>query len=303
MKKVIILLEIMLLAFLAVSCATDNADTSAEVIVPSVDVSVQTDSLYEEFWNLLNSEQYQEAEAVLKEWESIDISDPELYTSYFNFYLSQASNEQMHIEPTLPAGFNGRYMEGQNENGDYIYIYSIVEYDDELSAKAFEKLDEGISYNPKRLDMYFGKAHFYYLRGEYQKELEAIRQVIELNSQYKDAWLWTENEPASAYGVDIEMGIHEYITQWFQLDTDESFECAREISVLFTEISPDNPIFYNDAAVAYVRQGDLMTAKNYFKAGYECDPTDEVLLQNLIYVCNQLGELEEAEFYSESLGR
>ena len=44
----------------------------------------------------------------------------------------------MHVESFLPPNFNGQYMEGQNENGDKIYIYSITDYDDDLCKKAFE---------------------------------------------------------------------------------------------------------------------------------------------------------------------
>ena len=74
----------------------------------------------------------------------------------------KALKEQMHVESFLPPNFNGQYLEGKNENGDQIYMFSIVVYDDDLCTKAFEYIDKGISYNPKRLDMHFGKAQLYF---------------------------------------------------------------------------------------------------------------------------------------------
>ena len=67
-----------------------------------------------------------------------------------------ASKEQMHVESFLPENFNGQYMEGQNENGDKIFIYSIMEYDNELCNKAFDYIDIGLKYNPKRLEPHCG---------------------------------------------------------------------------------------------------------------------------------------------------
>ena len=78
----------------------------------------------EKFWNLWKNNT-EEAQSFLNEWQKKNKKDPELYICYFNMYITQASKEQMHVESFLPENFNGQYMEGQNENGDKIFIYSI----------------------------------------------------------------------------------------------------------------------------------------------------------------------------------
>ena len=83
--------------------------------------------------NLWNEKKVDEAADFLKSWEKKSKKDPELYVCYFNMYIMQASKEQMHVESFLPPNFNGQYMEGQNENGDKLYIYSIIEYDDDIT--------------------------------------------------------------------------------------------------------------------------------------------------------------------------
>ena len=92
----------------------------------------------EKFWKLWNKENEDPATEFLKEQEKKNKKDPELYVCYFNMYITKASKEQMYVESFLPPNFNGQYMEGQNENGDKIYIYSIIDYDDDLCKKAFE---------------------------------------------------------------------------------------------------------------------------------------------------------------------
>lgn len=148
----------------------------------------------EKFWNLLNSKKYDEAAEVLTKWEKKNKKDPELYVCYFNMYIMKALKEQMHVESFLSPNFNGQYLEGKNENGDKIYMFSIVVYGDDLCTKAFEYIDKGISYNPKRLDMHFGKAQLYFMREEYNKQADVIKNILELNKKYKNSWLWTNNE-------------------------------------------------------------------------------------------------------------
>ena len=251
----------------------------------------------DKFWKLLNKEKYDEASAFLEQWEKKSKKDPELYVCYFNMYLWNASNEQTHVESFLPPDFNGKYMEGQNENGDKIYIYSITEYDDNLSSKAFEYIDKGLSYNPKRLDMYFGKAQFYFMRKEYNKQCEVIKHILELNKKYKDSWLWSNNESLKSTKVDFASSIHEYILKWYNTKNPSTYPLMKEISLLYVEQYPDDVIAYNDVGISALFTNDLETAKKYFQKGYELDPSDMLLLGNLAHVCFNLGDIETAHKY------
>lgn len=255
----------------------------------------------EKFWNLWNSDNHEEATELLKNWEKKNKKDPELYICYFNMYIMTASNEQMHVETFLPENFNGQYIEGQNENGDKIYIYSIIEYDYDLCLKAFEYIDKGLSYNPKRLDMYFGKAHLYYLRKEYKNQCELLKNIFALDKKNKSNWLWSNNTPTKEAGVNFETTMHEYIGKWINEKSKDSIQCAKELSVEFIKYYPKNPIAYNDAAVSSIYSNDLKAAKEYFKSGYELDKTDMIILANLANVSKNLGEIEEAIKYYKLL--
>ncbi len=252
----------------------------------------------EKFWNLWKNNT-EEAQSFLNEWQKKNKKDPELYICYFNMYITQASKEQMHVESFLPENFNGQYMEGQNENGDKIYIYSVMEYDAELCNKAFDYIDIGLKYNPKRLDMHFGKAQLYFMLTDYTKQAEVIKKVLELNKKYKDSWLWTNNELITSVGVGFEESIHEYILKWYNTKNSSTYPLMKDISLLYVEQYPSDVIAYNDVGLSAMLMNDLKTAKEYFARGYELDPSDMVLLGNLARVCYNMGEKDIAKTYYE----
>ena len=253
----------------------------------------------EKFWNLWNSKNTEEASAFLDEWQKKNKKDPELYVCYFNMYITQASKEQMHVESFLPENFNGQYMKGKNENGDEIYIYSVVEYDSDLCNKAFEYIDLGLKYNPKRLDMHFGKAQLYFMLTDYSKQAGVIKNVMELNKKYKDSWLWTNNELITSAGIGFEESIHEYILKWYNTKNSSTYPLMKEISLLYVEQYPSDVIAYNDVGLSALVLNDLKTAKDYFARGYEINPSDILLLGNLARVCYNLGEKDTAKKYYE----
>ena len=249
------------------------------------------------FWNLWNAKKKSEAVEFLHTWEKKSKKDPELYVCFFNMYIAKASKEQMYVQSSLPPNYNGQYMEAQNDNGDKIYMYSLVEYDDELCSKAFEYINKGLSYNPKRLDMHFGKAQLYFMRQEYQKQTEVIKEVFNLNKKYKDSWLWTNNESIKTAGVSFDASIHEYILKLYNTNDSSTYPFMKEISLLYVEQYPYDVIACNDAGISAMLTNDLVTAKKYFKQGYDLMPSDMLLLGNLARVCYNLGETDAAYSY------
>lgn len=262
--------------------------------------SVFAENKIEKFWNLMDEGNDEEVEIFLTNWEKDNKKEAELYVAYFNLYLKKATQNHMYFETELPQNCDN-YMKVRNENGEEGYMYFITEYDNEMSAKAFEYIDKGLSYNPKRLDMYFEKAHLYYLRKEYKKQCELLKNIFALNKKNKSKWLWSNNTPTKEIGVDFETSMHEYIGKWLNEKSTDSIQYAKELSVEFIKYYPKNPIAYNDAAICSIYSNDLKAAKEYFKSGYELDKTDMIILANLANVSKNLGETEEAIKYYKLL--
>lgn len=270
-----------------------------------ISTSLFAESNIQKFWNLMNEDKYEEVEGLLSDWEKATPKDAELYVAYFNYYISQSYSEQMKIETIPPTSgkYSGKYFEGKNEAGENIYLYPSVTYDEALSEKAFEYIDKGISYNPKRLDMYFGKAHFCFIKKDYLKQKDEIEKVFDLNKKNKDKWLWSDNVSIDKVPISFEDSIHEYIVSLLQTKDQTAIECSKEIALLFVKNYPKNPIAYNDAAVSHIYLDDFKSAKKYYKLGYECDKSDLILLTNLAHVCINLGETKEAKEYYTILSK
>ena len=285
MKKLLLLL----LPLILFGCASTS----------KADKAVTTDDYYEQFWELWDAKKEDEAAALLETWQKENEKDPELYVCYFNMYMQKGSQEIMHLEPTLPANYSGQYMTGRNDDGEPIYLYSGVEYDDENCDKAIEYIDKGLSYNPKRLDMHFGKAHLLFLRQQYENQVQVIKNVFELNKKYKNEWLWTKNESIEALGVGFGESIHEYILKWYNTGDSSTFKYMQEVSILYADNFPEDPIAFNDAGISSMLIGDLKTARIYFEKGYNLNPSDMLILSNLARACYNLGETEASKKYYE----
>ena len=287
MKKLLLLL----LPLLFISCATkgkaESTSTSREK--------------YNQFWELWNDEKDDQAEAFLDKWQQEDKKDPELYVCYFNMYIDKGTHEQIYFEPELPAGYSGEYMTGRNEDGDTFYMFSLVEYDDECSAKAFEYLDKGLSYNPKRLDMYFGKAQFHFLRKEYDEQMQVIKETVKLNKEYKNSWLWSFNEPTESVRIGFAESLHEYFVKFYNTGDPAAYPYMKELSLLYIQEYPQDVIAYNDAGLSYLLLNDLPSARDCFKAGFDLDPSDMILLSNIARIEYNLGNLESSKSYYEKM--
>ena len=288
MKKLLLII----LPLILISCATKGKTEKAVS-------SEQSKAYYNQFWSLWNDDKEDEAVALLEQWQKENEKDPELYVCYFNIHIDKGTQEQMCIDSSLPPGFQGEYMTGRNDDGDPIYIYSVIEYDDEESKLAFDYLDKGISYNPKRLDMYWGKAQFYFMRGDYDQEIQVIKTAFELNKKYKDSWLWSFNESAKTVGVEFQESIHEYFVKWYNTGDPAAYPYMMEVCKLYTEEFPDSVVAFNDAGISAILMNDIEAAKIYFERGFELDPSDMILLNNVARINYNLGYIEEAKKYYE----
>lgn len=274
-------------------------------VITSILVLLLTASLFCEekidtFWKMMNDSNVTESEIenFLTEWEQKKKKDPEVYVAWFNYYYSKSSEEVIAIGTERPA--TGQYMQGQNENGETIYFYPVYSYDEEAINKAFEKIDIGISYNPKRLDLYFGKAHVCYITGKYELQLNLLYNVFELNQKYKGKWLWSGNVPMNKLNIGFEESIHEYVTQLVDaVDSEKpgAAEAAKALAIRFATEFPKNSIACNDAGITQAMFGDIAVAKVYLEKGHENDPTDMLILTNLAYICEDLGLYDEAKVY------
>ena len=89
--------------------------------------------------------------------------------------------------------------------------------------------------------------------------------------------------------------------KWLKEKTEDSIKYAKELSVEFVKYYSKNPVAYNDAAISCIYSNDLKAAKEYFKSAYELDKSDMIILANLAYISEDLGETDDAKKYYKLL--
>lgn len=256
-----------------------------------------------QFWNLMEKGDMTATEKYLSEWNKQAPGEIELYVAYFNYYVVLSKAEQMIVDENLPPK-NVQYMMGKGENGKNVYIYSKVTYDPKILKKAYENADKAISINPKRIDIYFGKARMYFESADYTAQAKLLKNILELNKKNQGKWIWSDNRQFS--NQEFIQTIHEYLTMWFNLPekTPSLLKQMNEVSLQFVNQFPSQAIANNDAGLSYIFMQDLKSAKEYFIKGYKCDPNDMLILSNLAYVCRNLGETKEAvNYYNEMINK
>lgn len=226
----------------------------------------------DEFWDLCDTNNYEEIDTYLNDWKKSNKKDPELYLAYFTYYFERSTQVSS-------------------------------DFADEFAKKAEEYLNKGLSYNPKRLDLQFKRVTFYSLKHDYKKEYDLLVKLLSLDKKYKTKWLWSKNVPLNQTDTDFVSNFYYFINFMLTTKTEETLNYAKQLSLELLKYYPANTVAYNYAAVACVYLKDLVSAKEYFKAGYELNKNDNILLANLAYVCIDLYQLEEAKYYYELLSQ
>ena len=116
-------------------------------------ISVFAIDKIDEFWNLCDTNNYEEIDAYLTDWEKSNKKDPELYLAYSTYYFERSTQVSL-------------------------------EFTDEFAKKSEEYLNKGISYNPKRLDLQFKRVSFYSLKHDYKKEYDLLINLLSLDKSF-----------------------------------------------------------------------------------------------------------------------
>ncbi len=152
------------------------------------------------YQKLLQNRDYKVLEKHLQKWERAEPKSAEVYVAYFNMYLSMGMESRNVISKEPPK--DGDVLELHDEKtGKCVgYMGSEIFYKYEEVQKAIAALDKGLKYNPKRLDMYFGKAHVLGEIGKYKEQSKVIIKVLDLSVKYKNNWLWSFDKPFEGSG-------------------------------------------------------------------------------------------------------
>jgi tetratricopeptide (TPR) repeat protein len=218
------------------------------------------------YMDLLNDNRLDELFTLLQKWETAENENPEMYIAWFNYYIRLGSSSGIAM--------------GRMEDGRY-GIYDQKNYLEENVYKGIEYLDKGLVYSKNRLDMYFGKISILNQINDYQKAGEEVIKLLQLSSEIKNVWLWTNNVSVADGEHVFVNSLGDYYGVWINAGTEISLEQLKICTTNQIELYPQYIGAYNYLSIYYLINNDYNIAIQYLEKALTINGNDCVILINL----------------------
>jgi tetratricopeptide (TPR) repeat protein len=267
-----------------------------------VSFAANAQSWKEKYQSAINNRQDSLATSILMDWIKIEPENPDMTVAAFNHYLFTGVRDIMVMtdNPEELVESEG-YLEILDAQGlPFSYIGSSTYYEPEYFNRAMELIDNGIKFNPNRLDLRFGQAYVLGETQNYELQIQAIREVLAQNKINNGEWFWMENAPVDDIQYFLPESIQDYLGGLFYSGVSYSNEII-ELSNLMLEQYPDNVMYISNIGAAYYNAGDLQKAYETFSRAFDIDYNDSVVILNLGQICTELGKYHEAIYFYEKI--
>ena len=275
-------------------------------LLPAIFLIVQTGfaqtDFFSEFKEMVQTNDSVSMKKLLKKWEKEKPGDPELFTSYFNYYYLISRNETMVLSgDKIPD--DEIIMVLQDSLGNTAgYMGSKTFYNDTLFNKGIAYIDKGIQLYPNRLDMRFGKVYVYGQRKKWDDFTRELIKAIDYSAKNNNQWTWTLNEPLETPKEFFLGNIQNYINDLFYTGDDKLLENIKQISERVLKYYPNHVESLTNIGVMFLIQENLDESLKYFQKAEKLAPEDAIVLGNIAQVY-QLKDMKEKaiEYYEKVL--
>lgn len=216
---------------------------------------------------------------ILKEWESKNSNDPELYTSYFNYYFAKSKTELISINKNSNGkeGFQLKDSIG-NVAG---YLQSNNSYNEKFAKMGMEYIEKGILKFPKRLDMRFGKTYVLGENENYAEFTKEIIKTIEYSNVIKNEWNWTKDKKLEDAENFMLGSIQKYVTQLYNTGNDDLLENMKNIAETILKYYPNHIESLSNISIVHLIRKEFDKGLEYLQKAEKINPTDFVVLGNI----------------------
>lgn len=230
------------------------------------------------------SQLFQEGDTIqqkelLKKWESEEPDNPELFTSYFNYYFQKSKQDfiSMSTEPPKEEGFQLQDSTGQVAG----FLGSKVVYDLEVLQKGFDKIDQGIKKHPNRLDMRFGKIYTLGQVEDWESFTDEIVKTIRYSKENNNEWTWTNNEKPENGKEFFLRAIQDYQLDLYETGEEDLLVKMRRISKEIIKIYPEHIESLSNLSITYLLIGEYDKGIQFLLEAEKIAPNDGVVLNNI----------------------
>lgn len=216
---------------------------------------------------------------ILKEWESKNANDPELYTSYFNYFFSKSKTEIISISKNS-NGKDGYELKDSIGNVAG-YMQPDNSYNEKYAKKGIEYIEKGILKFPKRLDMRFGKTYVLGENANYTEFTNEIIKTIEYSNVIKNDWTWTKDKKLEDAENFMLGSIQNYVTQLYNTGNDDLLENMKNIAETILKYYPNHIESLSNVSIVHLIRKEFDKGLEYLQKAEKINPTDFIVLGNI----------------------
>lgn len=259
-------------------------------------VTAYCQNAYKKFQDAFREKDTEKQLQILTNWEKSNSNDPELYTSYYNYYFSKSKHEVVSIDKENSGAESMELVDSLGNTAGYMGSSFIYDADD--LKKAFESIDKGILKFPNRLDMRFGKIYGMGISKDYEGFTKEIIKTINQSNKNKNNWIWTLDKPVEDPENFMLDNIQSYVSQLYNTGDDSLLENIKQISETVLKYKPNHLQSLSNISIFYVINKDYDKSLEYSLKAHEIDPKDTIVLGNIAYTYKQKGDKANAiKFY------
>ena len=235
----------------------------------------------------------------LKKWEKSDPKDPELFTSFFNFYALNAKKEIISLTKDKPEGESFVLTDSTDNKAGY--LGSQMYYDADLVKNALAKISQGIALHPNRLDMRFGKIYFLGLIKNWDEFTKEIIVTVKQSSTNNNNWTWTNNKSREDGKAFFLSSLQTYQMQLYNTEDDALLVNMRDIANEILAHYPDNVESLSNLSITYLLTKEYDKGLTALFKAEKIAPKDTIVLANIAHAYKLKGDKKMSIEYYEKI--
>ena len=237
---------------------------------------------------------------VLAEWEKENPQDPELFTSYFNYYFLKSKRNAVAMSTNKPQekGFAIKDSLGNTVG----YLGDEIFFEQKEFKKGISKINEGIELYPNRLDMRFGKIYAFGQAEKWDDFTEEVIKTVQYSAINENNWLWTKNEKKDNWEDFFLLSIQDYQIQLYNTGDDSLLINMRNIANEILRYYPNHIESLSNLSISYLLLGEYDKGIEALLRAEKINPEDFIVLSNIAHGYTLKGNEEKAlEYYEKTL--
>lgn len=238
----------------------------------------------------------------LKDWETANPKDPELFTSYFNYYFNKSQEEILIVSKGSPSKSDKSIILTDSLDNYAGFIGSQINYDKSNLKKGLDIITKGISLFPNRLDMRFGKIYVLGKVEDWNSFTNEILNAILYSSKNNNEWTWTNNEKKEDGEEFFLSSLQDYQMQLYNTGNDDLLINMRKIANQILSIYPNHVVSLSNLSVTYLLIGEFDKGIEPLLKAEKIDSKDYIVLMNIAEAYNLKNDKNKAiEYYEKAI--